>query len=191
MSKARFRKLALQRRKAICDRDKKSEFIADRVLALDEFRSAKHIFLYLSIRSEVQTRRIVESVLANSQKACYIPYCVGEVLKIFPLTAWDQLEPKSFGVLEPKADQIEKGFADLPFPIELALIPGVAFDLELNRMGYGRGYFDRLLRNSVPDARRVALAFDEQVVASVPTDQFDEPMHQIVTDTRTIGLYLP
>ena len=187
MNKIEFRKLAIQRRNAIRRRDEKSHNISERAEALPEFISAKHILAYLDIRSEVKTRQIVQRILDAPQKSCYIPFCVCQSLRIFPLTAWEPLEKKSFGILEPKDEEIQQLDADQRFPIDLALVPGVAFDRELNRIGYGAGYFDRLLSNDIPNANRIALAFDEQIVTSVPKEDFDIPMHRIVTDSETIG----
>ena len=189
MNKPEFRKLAIQRRDAIPGSDRKSELIFERLKKIAEFQSAQHILVYLGIGSEVQTRAIVQQILDDADRSCYIPYCVGDSLQIFRLSDWQQLEPKSFGVLEPKDEQIKSVPTDDSFlveSIELAIIPGVAFDRDLNRIGYGRGYFDRFLQNRIPHAHRMALAFDDQVVAKVPTDEFDLPMHRIVTESKTI-----
>ena len=189
MNKAKFRELAIRQRNAIPDRDQKSELVLERLETISEFQTAQHIFVYLGIGSEVQTRAIVQHLLNAADRSCYIPYCVGDSLRIFQLSDWQQLEPKSFGVLEPKDEQIKSVTTDGSLPIEsieLALIPGVAFDRELNRIGYGRGYFDRFLRDRIPDAHRIGLAFDEQIVDRLPTDEFDVPMHRIVTESKTI-----
>ena len=187
MDKPEFRELAIRKRNTIPDRDKKSQMIFERLKAISEYQSAQHVFIYLGIRSEVQTQAIVQQILDTPEKSCYVPYCVGDLLKIFRLTAWKQLTPKSFGVLEPTDEQIESASSDQSFPIELALLPGVAFDRDLNRIGYGRGYFDRFLTDGIPDAHRIALAFDDQITQKIPTDEFDVPVHRIVTESETIG----
>ena len=187
MDKPEFRELAIRKRNTIPNRDKKSQMIFERLKSIAEYQSAQHVFVYLGIKSEVQTRVIVQQILDAPEKSCYVPYCAGNLLKIFQLTAWEQLTPKSFGVLEPTDEQIESASADQSFPIELALIPGVAFDRDLNRIGYGRGYFDHFLRDGIPDAHCIALAFDEQIAQKVPTDEFDVPVHRIVTESETIS----
>lgn len=118
-------------------------------------------------------------------KSVYIPYCDGDVLRIFRLENWEQLERKSFGLLEPKNQFIENGDTEVP-SIDLTIVPGVAFDTNLNRVGYGKGYYDRLLSLTVPGSYRLSIAFAEQVFESVPTDEHDIPMHEILTQDGSL-----
>ena len=70
-----------------------------------------------------------------------------------------------------------------PKRIEVALIPGVAFDFKGNRLGYGKGYYDRFLLK-YPHIKRIALAFDLQMICEVPTNRHDQSMDQIITESR-------
>lgn len=90
------------------------------------------------------------------------------------------LKPGPLGILQPG----ERARVVKPAAVELVIVPGVAFDVQGNRLGYGAGYYDRLL-GDMPHARRVGVCFDEQVVREIPVESHDIPMHMIITPTRT------
>ena len=126
-------------------------------------------------------------MLSENLRTVYIPFCDGPDLKVFPLTSWNQLEKKSFGILEPKDEFIKELPESRDFSIDLAILPGVAFDLKLNRMGYGRAYFDKLLSDEMSKAYRIALAYGDQIFETIPFDQYDVPMHEIVTNRGIVS----
>ena len=95
-------------------------------------------------------------------------------------TTWFWKEPlyiNKFGILEPK--KINKEIVP-----DIIMVPLVAFDKSLNRIGYGKGYYDRFLKNT--SAFRLALAFDFQVLEKIPTGNHDVPMNGIITESRKI-----
>src|SRR5262249_20104673 len=116
-------------------------------------------------------------------KRVVIPYCVDERLELFHLSDMDQLAVGTFEVLEPKPELRVSGQRLVPpAEIDLAVVPGVAFDRDGRRLGHGMGYYDRLLTELRADASLVALAFECQMFPGVPTDAHDVPMDKIITE---------
>ena len=94
------------------------------------------------------------------------------------INSFDDLSPGALGVLEPSP---EKRIRITPESINLVIIPGVAFDLQGGRIGYGKGYYDRFLEQT--KAFRLALAFDFQIIDKVPTEKHDVPMNGILSES--------
>jgi 5-formyltetrahydrofolate cyclo-ligase len=108
---------------------------------------------------------------------------VGDEVQLFRLEAISELVPGTFGILEPTAELRELPPRQvLPSQIDLALVPGVVFDRQGNRLGYGRGFYDRLLRQLPREVLRVGLAFECQVVEELPVEPHDERMDWLVTE---------
>ncbi|MDB4777889.1 5-formyltetrahydrofolate cyclo-ligase [bacterium] len=185
LNKSEFRQQAFRVRNNIKNRSRKSANIRARIAGHAKFQTAQSVLLYVSMRSEVVTRQIINDLLATNKKKVFIPYCDGDRLQIFPLLGWDQLERKSFGVLEPKAEFLRSTDVKND-PIELTIVPGVAFDHELNRVGYGKGYYDKLFSQTLPDSYRLAIAFTEQIFENVPNTALDIPMHEILTEDGSL-----
>ena len=161
-----------------------SAAIARRVTVLPEFAAASVVLLTLAFRSEWNTRSVVRTALAAS-KTVVVPR-VDRERRMLELHSID----------DPDRDVI-LGHLDIPesLPtrplvprdaINFVLVPGVAFDLEGRRLGYGGGYYDRLLPLLSPRAARVAGAFDVQIVERVPAAPRDVRVDAIVTESRTV-----
>lgn len=185
-AKAELRERVKQARSALDDRAERSGRIWDRALLLPEVAAAKTLLCYLDVRTEVQTRQFLPALAARGLTLA-VPFCVGDDLHLFHFERADELVVGVFGVLEPHGDLrllIEKQID--PAVVDVAFIPGVAFDRAGNRLGYGRGYFDRLLAELRDDCVRIGLAFACQVVDVVPAENHDERVDRIVTDDELI-----
>jgi len=161
-----------------------SAAIAERVAALPEFVAAGAVLLTLAFRSEWNTRPLVRAALASA-KQVVVPR-VDRATRMLELHS----------IADPDRDVVP-GHLDIPEPraerprvpreaIDFVLVPGVAFDLEGRRLGYGGGYYDRLLPLLSPRAARIAGAFDMQIVELVPAAPHDVRIDAIVTESRTI-----
>ncbi|PKP39159.1 MAG: 5-formyltetrahydrofolate cyclo-ligase [Bacteroidetes bacterium HGW-Bacteroidetes-15] len=149
-----------------------SQKIFHQVEELTEFKSAKTILAYWSLPDEVQTHDFV--MKWYREKQILLPIVAGEMLEIREFSGMECMEPgSSFGILEPK-----KGKAVNNINIDLVIVPGVAFDLQGNRLGRGKGYYDKLLKNK--DTYKVGVCFDFQLVDKVPVDSFDISMNIVV-----------
>ena len=163
----------------------KSRAIAERLFGLAEFTAAGTVMFYVSQRSEVGTRRMIEDVLQSGRKVA-VPVTVPEGRKLIPVLIRDpdrELSPGSQGILEPDPGN---GRAIDPAEIDLIVLPGVAFDLRGNRLGRGKAYYDNFLKMVRKGALKVALAFERQIVENIPPAPHDVPVDKIVTEKRVI-----
>ncbi len=103
-------------------------------------------------------------------------------LTVHPFDSEYEVHP--FGYSQPVAGSIEVD----PAAIDVWLVPGLAFDLQGRRLGHGAGYYDRLLIQAAPRARFLAITTERRVFPEIPADDFDVPMHAIVTEERLIRL---
>lgn len=160
------------------------EQILGRLLQMKEFTDAGQIFSYLSFRSEVPTYGIIEHCWAQN-KAVAIPVCVQET-KEMVLSYFDRstkLEHVKFGLREPSIEALH--FANREH-VEVALIPGSAFDRKGYRIGYGAGYYDKFFAHTKKKILKIALAYSFQVIDEVPRNSYDVPMDFIVTEKEII-----
>ena len=172
------KKMARQRIKRLISvmtpeqKSQQSAAIWERLEHTDAFRNATHILAYWSMDDEVQTPQFIEKWTAAG-KRFYLPSIQGEdlIVKRYDGT----LKPgDEFGIPEPTGEQV----TDLS-PIALVIVPGRAFDAQGNRMGRGRGFYDRLLPQ-LPHAVKAGICFDCQKLPSVPTDENDIKMDLVI-----------
>lgn len=143
---------------------------------LPEFRQAGTILLYHSLRDEVDTSSFLN--LWQHDKRLLLPVVKENDLIICDYHP-DNLKPGSFGIFEPQGDEI----TDLSI-IDLIIIPGVAFDKNRNRLGRGKGYYDRLL--SRLSAYKVGICYDCQITDHIPVEEHDIPMDHVITESGII-----
>lgn len=142
------------------------------------FINASCVALYHAIPGEVQTAGFIEKWY--KKKKILLPVIEGNDLKLLPYTGTDDLKAGAFGILEPTSvneTTDEK-------KIDLIIIPGVAFDRQRNRLGRGKGYYDRLLSTlTVP---KIGICFGFQLENKIPTEPFDKRMDYIITENEII-----
>lgn len=162
-----------------------SRAVAGQLGKLPFYRQARTIMYFLSFRSEVDTREMVEESLARGNRVL-IPKALPGERKLIPSELLDcekDLAPGAYGIPEPRPEALRP--VD-PRQIDLLIVPGVAFDLQGNRLGYGGGYYDRFFDRLRPGVPLVALAFELQLVERVPVEPWDRRMDWLVTEKRTI-----
>ncbi len=181
-TKAALRALALARRDAEPDRDRKSRRILDRVMALPDFGRAGTVATYVGVKSEVTTANLLRAAMSVGARIA-VPCREGGDLALYAIEMLGELEEASFGLREPAARvRADPDRRVAPETVDLLVVPGVAFDRRGGRIGYGRGYYDRLLARCRPDALRVGLAFECQLVEAIPMGPADQPMDLVVTE---------
>lgn len=136
------------------------------------FKEAQTLLLYHSLKDEVQTHSFIEKW--SGKKRIVLPVVVGEVLELRRYTGPDDLVIGPYGIAEP----VGEPFTDYTM-IDLAVVPGVAFDVEGHRLGRGKGYYDKLLPH-IP-ASKLGICFPFQLVEEVPAEAFDICMDAIIT----------
>lgn len=163
----------------------KSSIIINKLINSDEYKNSTNIMVYMDFKNEVNTKVFIEEALKEG-KRIIIPYTDMEKVEIIPveIKGFNDLVMCKFGYLEPKKEKIDNPF-DVN-EIDLVVVPGVVFDKKKNRVGFGKGYYDRLLTNKKPKAKAIALAFEFQVLDEVPAEEHDIKMDKIITEK---GLY--
>lgn len=164
---------------------KKTESIEARLLDFANFLEANIVLLYLNSELEFQTREILKQAL-EYRKILILPAFRPEkteiaLMRVTHLTR--DLRPGPRGVLEPNPERCKVVPVDC---LDIAIIPGVAFDEKGGRIGTGRGYYDRFIPHLPSTTRKVALSLEEQIVPQVPMESHDQHMDIIITDKRTI-----
>ncbi|OYT27742.1 5-formyltetrahydrofolate cyclo-ligase [Thermoplasmatales archaeon ex4572_165] len=181
--KEKLRKEIKQKRRNISKEEnrKKSKEIKEKLFGLKEYKDAKIVLFYVSYDGEVFTHELIKEALDDKKVVVPISNKKDCSLSLSILEFWDDLIEGPYRILEPKKDCIKEISID---EIDLIVVPGVAFDENGNRLGHGKGYYDRLLEKT--KAKTVGLAFEFQIVKNIPTDRNDVPVDLIITKDRIV-----
>lgn len=180
-AKRELRQNIIARRDALADavRGEASRLIRARLLALPVVQAAESLFVFISYASEVDTHPLLDTLLETRRRLA-VPKIVDKTTMLsVPLHSWEQLQPETLGILSPSTAEHDEG------PFDVVITPGVAFTEHGDRLGYGRGYYDRWFASHTVSTK-IALAFETQIVESLPTDASDQPVDLIVTEKRVI-----
>ena len=184
-TKAALRRAVLRRRDALPEGERAllGGRIVAAILDLPTYENAGVVLAYASFGTELRTDGFLRRVLADG-KTLLLPRVERGALGLYEVRSPAvDLEPGKWGIREPKPDRCPP--AD-PGSVDFALVPGVAFDRRARRLGYGGGFYDRLLAGGLREgAARVSGAFGVQILAEVPTDPHDAPVDLVVTETDT------
>lgn len=137
------------------------------------FRAATTVLLYHSLKDEVDTHEFIRNW--SREKRILLPVVVGDDLELRLYTGPEDLKPGAYDIEEPTGE-LFTDYADIDF----IAVPGVAFDRNGNRLGRGKGYYDRLLPR-IPSAYKAGICFPFQLVEEVPAEPFDIRMDEIIT----------
>jgi 5-formyltetrahydrofolate cyclo-ligase len=185
-----LRRDVLKIRNCIEDRERieKSRKIFNTLAGMKEFKNSVSVMCYVDFKGEVITRDIIDLCI-NLNKSLCVPvvsanedgsrHIIASILKD-PET---ELYKGNFGIMEPKNEYIR---LFEPEKIDLVIVPGVAFDEKRNRVGFGAGFYDRLLKNVRNDCFKIGVAYEFQVFRDIPVNKYDIPMDLIITEKRTI-----
>ncbi|MBI5102290.1 MAG: 5-formyltetrahydrofolate cyclo-ligase [Nitrospirae bacterium] len=175
-------------------RSEKSLAIRKNLESLDEFKRAGVIFIFASFRSEVDTFTIISDALSSGKRVVLPKVSKGDkTLELYEISGTDELVPGYMGIPEPfgiitgrdKTGSMSDRRRTIK-QLDIVIIPGAGFDAEGNRIGYGGGYYDRLLGGGQASVPIVAPAFEAQIAGSVPTEPHDIKVNIIVTEQRII-----
>jgi len=183
--KIRLRRLLRDRRRSLSSAEvtEKSRLIFEQLRSFPPFLQAATIALYNADENEVQTEAIWQEAVRQN-KAVYYPRITTDKanLEFVRRLPGARLMPGTFGILIPTGNDLLTRLSET----DVILTPGVGFDHRGHRLGRGRGYYDRALRGVLAGALRIALAYESQVVAAIPTAADDESVHVIVTEMRLL-----
>jgi 5-formyltetrahydrofolate cyclo-ligase len=185
--KQRLREEVLLKRKALSPAELAGwhRAIEARVLALPAYNRSRSVALYSPIGNEVETEDICDHALKLG-KAVFYPKTSGETTGWVQVDSRRRLQTHNGGIPEPAAGPLlEEG----DYEGLVVFVPGLAFDSAGHRLGRGRGWYDRALALLGTGPERVALAFEFQIVESLPVEDWDQGVHQIVTEKRIIRCF--
>ena len=177
MSKRDIRLEVLEKRARMSpeERASKSRAIGDRLMKTGLWADAKTVFLYMSLPGEVETDRLIAEAWSQGKQVA-VPKVTEEGLVFSKLDSFEELSEGSFHVREPREiREISDGRA-------LVIMPGVAFDIKCNRIGYGKGFYDRYLFEHRGHPA-VALSFDFAVYSKIPSGPHDIKPGLIITES--------
>ena len=180
-----IRQILLKQRKQMSQEDvrKKSMIIQKKLQHDNWFQNANNILFYVSYGNEVSTHDLIKAKLKNHDQVIVprseIKTCSID-LKI--ITCWDELINGAYGILEPSIDA-----SLFTGQLDLLIIPSVGFDHHGNRLGHGKGYYDRLIQDH-PHAKLIGLAYDFQIINAIAIVTHDKKVHKIITEKRCIQI---
>lgn len=155
-----------------------SQKIAEKLVKRPEYQKADKILAYIDCKKEACTKTIIETAWADGKKVG-VPKIEGKDMIFYEITSYDQLELGYFDIMEPVESCPKAQWDDA-----LMIMPGVAFDRNRHRVGYGGGFYDRYLEKH--DIPKIAIALSFQVKEAVPVEPTDILPDAIITDTEII-----
>lgn len=182
--KRKLRKRFIEQRLRLLQQEVKqqSDTIMSTFFSTDYYKRAKVVMFYVDMRNEVMTKGAIEETLSKGKRVVVPRVKKGYGLLAIEIKSLDELEPGTFGVLEPP--EKEEIFLD---DIDVVVVPGVVFDKKGYRIGYGGGYYDNFLPKLKANAKKIAVAFEIQMIDLVPAESHDVKMDLIITDKRIYG----
>lgn len=179
-TKSEIRKAIQQKKKELSPEYEKmaEEACFKQVISLPEWTDAECILIYVSYNHEMGTELLIEEAFRLGKMAAS-PKVEGSVMNFYVYETRNELVKSKKGILEPVPN--DKMIPDNA----LMIMPGVAFDENRNRIGYGGGYYDKY-NAAHPHIRKVAIAYDFQILDDVPSDIYDIKPDRVITETRMI-----
>ncbi len=153
--------------------------IIEKLINSEEYKKARGIFTYIGFGSEIDTKIIIKDALKLG-KQVYVPKIFNKEMLLIRIDSLENLVKSSYGILEPIGEENDFDIDKL----DLIVMPGVAFDEEFNRLGYGAGYYDKFLDKNNLKCSKIALAYELQVLDSLEVEEHDKKVDQIITEKR-------
>ena len=177
MDKKTLRRAISEKKSAMtaAEIERRSAALADKLFSTAQYRQAKSVYAYLAFNQEVRTRPIITRAWADGKRVA-VPKVIGDDMVFVWLDSFDDLVTGGFGVPEPA-----KGGPVADAGTALVLMPGLAFDREGHRVGYGGGYYDRYL-STHPGHTKVALCYGFQLLDAIEAEEHDIPADLVITD---------
>lgn len=186
-AKTAIRKTIIRKREALGDikRDEKSLAIAQRLFDLDKFKKSKAVLCFLSLSQEVQTDVMIWESFRLGKKV-FVPLVNDRQgdLQVARIPSLDmEFIIGEFGVRKPAPEFLQ---IVSPSCVDFVIVPGLAFDIYGNRIGYGSGYYDRLLKELPIDVIQIGVGYDFQILDLVPHSGLDKSVQFVITETKTL-----
>lgn len=179
-NKSTLRLEILEKRNQLSPKDiqEKSDIICNKVIASPQFKLADTILVYMPIKSEVLTIPLIKHAWSLN-KCVGLPKTQGEKMEFYEVYNFNDLTLGKFNVLEPLPTRL------IETQNALLIMPGVVFDKQKNRIGYGKGFYDRYLKQ-YPKFETMALAFECQIVDKIMSESHDILPDYLITERQII-----
>ena len=174
MNKQILRNKYLKIRKNTNNKKELDNKIFNKVINLKEYKESNSILTYISLKEEADTLKLIEYSLKIGKKVA-VPKCEGDIIKFSLISNLTDLKKGKFNILEPITNNVVTDFKN-----SICIIPGVAFDKQNNRIGYGKGFYDKFLHNY--DGTKVGLAYKECICEKIDIEKTDIKIDKIVCD---------
>jgi 5-formyltetrahydrofolate cyclo-ligase len=155
-----------------------SHRIQTRLLDLDVVRQARTVLVYVSIGREVQTGELLRRFWRQGKRVA-VPRVLDGQVQAFEVPADCGWEKGPFGLPVPRVS------SPLSAPIDVCIVPGLAFSLRCDRLGFGYGHWDRFFAQA-PVSTVIGICYDRQIVPSMPVESTDRPADLVVTESRIL-----
>lgn len=176
--KVKIRRRIRNKKNILSDMDKSQSAISvfEKIESLPVFMNAKSVLLYWSLPDELPTHNFI--VKWSAQKQILLPMVKGDKMLIKPFTTADELRRSDMGIWEPEAQK------EYQRQIDVVIAPGIAFDKSKNRLGRGKGYYDRYFSNK--NVVKIGVCYDFQLLETIPAEPFDAKMDMVITPNYSI-----
>lgn len=159
--------------------------VTQRVTALKAFRECDTLFAFISAKAEISTEGIIQTAFELNKQVAVPLVLDKEKMCFIYISSLSDLKEGSFGIREPKYDSEKLA---VPTKHSIMLVPALAFDKSLNRLGYGGGYYDRYMAEN-PAPLKTGIGFSVQYSEELlPRDEYDLPLDILITENITIGV---
>lgn len=175
MDKKKLRQQIREQKRAMtaAQIEEKSRLLGLKFLSSEAYRKAEALYGYMPYNQEVRTVPILEQALRDGKRVA-VPKVYGDEMRFLYVTDLSHMEKSEYGIPEPIADEPVAEDRNA-----LVLMPGLAFDRDGHRIGYGGGFYDKFLA-AEPDHPTVALCYDFQVVEQLPVEEYDIPVDCVI-----------
>lgn len=174
VSKIELRKICKAKRIKIKNKKEKEKIITEKILNHEKVINSKNILIYISLDLEVSTMDIINNLL-KINKNIFVPKVFGENIKFYQINSLTDLQLSNLNIFEPitNKEYINDG-------VSVCIVPGLLFDKNNNRLGYGGGYYDRFLNQN--KIYKIGICFNEFLVDKIDVQEHDIKMDEVITE---------
>lgn len=175
----------IRKRRRCLEEFKKKELdekIIRNLLSSAEWKKANTVLLYISNSNEINTLPLIKESFASKTIVVPKTHIISTNLTLHKISGFQDLMEGNHNLMEPASETKILS----PSKVDLAIIPGIAFDKKGNRIGYGKGYYDRL--NKKLKCNKISLAYNFQIIDNIPAQAHDTPIDIIITENQIIHI---
>lgn len=176
MKKEILRKEYLEIRRNInkIEKEQFDELIYSKIINLSKFRKSKLVLTYVSLDDEVDTLKIIKYCFLENKEIA-VPKCENGIIKFYKIKSLEELNEGKYNILEPITNNLVTNFEN-----SICIVPGIAFDKKNNRLGYGKGYYDKFFKEY--NGYKIGFAYKQCICDNICVNQFDIKMDIVITN---------